>query len=81
MELEIRAPEASNQASEDITEATVMCWKKKDGDIVDKGDVLCEVEFGKAVVEVQATESGTLKIAVEEGDMVPAGEIIGYIQN
>ena len=39
------------------------------------------MEFGKAVVEVEAIASGTLKIAVEEGEMVPAGEIIGTIQN
>jgi len=79
MRMEIRAPRADAGAGDGVVEATVLSWKKKDGQAVTRGEVLCEVEFGKAVIAVPAGASGTLRIAIGEGVMVSAGETIGWI--
>jgi pyruvate dehydrogenase E2 component (dihydrolipoamide acetyltransferase) len=47
-------------------------WKKKKGDSISKGDVLCDVETDKALVEVESPASGTvLELFFQEGDDVP----------
>jgi pyruvate dehydrogenase E2 component (dihydrolipoamide acetyltransferase) len=51
-----------------MTEGTLAKWLKKEGDTVDAGDVLCEIETDKATMEVEAVDEGTLgKILVPEG--------------
>ena len=54
----------------DEDEAEIKAWKKADGDAVQAGDLIAEVETGKAVVEVTAPSAGTLKILVEAGALV-----------
>ena len=55
-------------------------WMKKEGDSVEEGDILFNVETDKSVMEVEAKASGTLlKIVHGPGDEVPIQEIIGYI--
>ncbi len=50
----------------------VLDWKKKEGDQVQQGEILVEVETDKAVFEVESTASGTLlKIIHREGEDVP----------
>lgn len=47
-------------------------WKKKEGDTVAVGDIICEAETDKSTIEVEATADGTvLKILYKEGDDVP----------
>jgi len=47
-------------------------WKKKKGDKVSKGEIICEVETDKAVFEIEVLEDGILlDIFFEEGDDVP----------
>ncbi len=51
-----------------MTEGTLASWHKKEGDKVDIGDVLAEIETDKATMEVEAVDEGTVgKILVEEG--------------
>ena len=51
-----------------MTEGTLAKWLKAEGDTVDAGDVLCEIETDKATMEVEAVDEGTLgKILVAEG--------------
>jgi len=51
-----------------MTEGNVGKWHKKEGDAVESGDVLCEIETDKATMEVEAVEEGILgKILVAEG--------------
>jgi len=51
-----------------MTEGTLAKWLKAEGDTVDSGDVLCEIETDKATMEVEAVDEGTLgKILVAEG--------------
>lgn len=75
MNVEIRAPEANDE----VADATILSWMKQNGDHVNAGDVLCEIEFGKTTVEVEAETGGVLGIVVKEGTMIPAGELIGTI--
>src|ERR1043166_7862282 len=43
-------------------------WLKKEGDAIKSGDVIAEIETGKATMEVEAVDEGTLgKILVPEG--------------
>ena len=51
-----------------MTEGKLSGWLKKEGDSVESGDVLCEIETDKATMEVEAVEEGTLgKILVAAG--------------
>ena len=43
-----------------VESCIIVGWKKKPGDSVKVGDVLCEVETDKATFEVEATADGTL---------------------
>lgn len=59
---------------------TISQWLVKEGDKVEKGDVLLEVETDKANLEAEAFHSGTvLKIFVQEGETVPVLSVIGVI--
>ena len=58
---------------------TIVKWLKSEGDRVEKGEPLFEVDTDKATQEVEAEASGVLlKIAVESGE-VPVGETIAVI--
>lgn len=51
-----------------MTEGKIAKWLKAEGDSVESGDVLCEIETDKATMEVEAVDEGTLgKILVPEG--------------
>lgn len=51
-----------------MTEGKISKWVKSEGDTVESGDVLCEIETDKATMEVEAVDEGTLgKILVAEG--------------
>ncbi len=51
-----------------MTEGKIAKWLKSEGDTVESGDVLCEIETDKATMEVEAVDEGILgKILVAEG--------------
>ncbi len=51
-----------------MTEGNLAKWLKSEGDAVEAGDVLCEIETDKATMEVEAVDEGVLgKILVSEG--------------
>lgn len=61
-------------------ESTVVKWLKKEGEKVDKGELILTVETGKAVLDVESPLTGTItKIVVEEGTEVPIGTVIAHI--
>src|SRR5574339_1061747 len=64
----------------DMAEGTLIRWVKVEGDKVNKGDVLAEIETDKATVEVESAFSGVMaKELVREGDIVPVGTAIAII--
>jgi pyruvate dehydrogenase E2 component (dihydrolipoamide acetyltransferase) len=68
------------QMGADMTEGTLLKWLKQVGDIVQRGDILAEIETDKATVELEAYEAGTLiKQLANEGDVVPVGDVIALL--
>jgi pyruvate dehydrogenase E2 component (dihydrolipoamide acetyltransferase) len=66
--------------SEQMETGKIIKWLKKEGDRVQSGDILAEVETDKADVEMEAFGSGVLrKILVSAGDKAPVGALIGVI--
>lgn len=59
---------------------TLGSWLKHEGDQVQVGDVLAEIETDKATVELEAEDAGVLtRLIAGEGDEVPVGEPIAVI--
>jgi pyruvate dehydrogenase E2 component (dihydrolipoamide acetyltransferase) len=66
--------------SEAMETGKVIKWLKKEGDRVNGGDILAEVETDKADVEMEAFGAGVLrKVLVKEGDRAPVGALIAII--
>lgn len=58
-----------------------LSWLKKVGDPVKKGELICEAEVEKKIIEFIAPESGVLdEILIEENGKFKAGDILGYIR-
>ena len=63
-----------------MEEGQVVRWLKGEGDAVNDGDVLAEIETDKATMELVARGSGVLrKRLLAEGDTAPVGAVIGVI--
>ena len=76
MSVEIRVP----TLGESIVDATIATWLKHEGDPVQPGDVLVELETDKVNVEVNAEQSGVLQqVLKKEGDNVAVGDVLGII--
>lgn len=65
---------------ESISEVTVGQWFKKDGDLVQLDEVLCELESDKATFEFPAEASGILRIKANVGDTVEIGGLVCVIE-
>lgn len=60
---------------------TIIKWRKKEGERIEKGEILLEIMTDKVALEVESYYSGNLiKILKREDEEVPVGEIIGYIK-
>ena len=63
-----------------MEEGRLVSWLKKEGDQVNEGDVLAEIETDKATMELVARGSGVLrKHMIAEGGSAPVGTVIGVI--
>ena len=64
-----------------MTEGTLARWLKNEGDMVEAGDVIAEIETDKATMEVEAVDEGKLaKILISEGtENVPVNEMIAVL--
>ena len=66
--------------SDTMTEGAISQWLKAEGDAVERGDVLAEIETDKAVMDLEAYEGGVLeKILVQPGENVAIGAPIAVI--
>jgi pyruvate dehydrogenase E2 component (dihydrolipoamide acetyltransferase) len=60
------------QAGQTMEEGTILSWRKNEGEQVNKGEILFEIETDKANVEVEAPGSGILRrILCPQGTTVP----------
>lgn len=66
--------------SDTMEEGTVAQWLKKEGDKVEEGDILAEIETDKATMEFESFYAGTLlKIGVQEGESAPVDSLLAII--
>jgi 2-oxoglutarate dehydrogenase E2 component (dihydrolipoamide succinyltransferase) len=76
MSIEIRVP----SLGESIVDATIATWLKHEGDPVQQGEALVELETDKVNVEVNAEQNGVLQQVIKkEGDNVSVGDVLGII--
>jgi 2-oxoglutarate dehydrogenase E2 component (dihydrolipoamide succinyltransferase) len=64
---------------ESISEVTLLKWTKKDGEYVDRDEVIAELESEKATFEVNAEKAGVLKTSAKEGDTLKIGDLLASI--
>ncbi len=77
MAIEIVVP----QIGEAVAELTLTNWLKAEGDAVQKGDVLFEIDSDKAIVEVEAYVDGTLlAIHAPAGSAVMPQQVVALLQ-
>jgi pyruvate dehydrogenase E2 component (dihydrolipoamide acetyltransferase) len=63
-----------------MDKGTVARWRRKVGDVIKSGDVLCEVETDKATMDYESSVEGTLlAIVVPEGGQAAVGETIAIV--
>ncbi|WP_109506735.1 dihydrolipoamide acetyltransferase family protein [Nocardioides speluncae] len=59
---------------EGLTEAEIVAWKVKVGDVVAINDIIVEIETAKSLVELPSPFAGTVQaLMVPEGETVPVG--------
>jgi 2-oxoglutarate dehydrogenase E2 component (dihydrolipoamide succinyltransferase) len=64
---------------ESISEVTLLKWTKKEGDWVERDEVIAELESEKATFEVNAEKAGILKPLAKEGDTIAIGAVLAQI--
>lgn len=68
------------QLSDTMSSGKILTWKKNEGDQVNRGDILAEVETDKANLEIESFFNGTLlKICVPANSTAKVGEVIAVI--
>ena len=70
VELKVPSP------GESITEVVIARWVKNTGDIVEKDEVLAEIDSDKATLTLNAEESGKIEVLAAEGDTVKVGQVV-----
>lgn len=65
----------------DMTEGTLVQWKKRAGDRITKGDIIAEVDTEKAAIDVEAHATGVIERLISRpGDKVPVGTVMAIIR-
>jgi len=65
---------------ESISEVTLLKWNKKDGEYVERDEVIAELESEKATFEVNAEKAGIIKLGnIQEGDTIKIGDLLASI--
>jgi 2-oxoglutarate dehydrogenase E2 component (dihydrolipoamide succinyltransferase) len=73
--IEIKVP----AIGESISEVTLLKWTRKDGDYVERDEVIAEFESEKATFEVNAEQAGVLTTLGKEGDTLLIGDVLAKI--
>ena len=63
----------------DMSHGRVLAWRVKEGQTVEKGEPLFDIETDKAAMEVESPASGTVRDLVEENVDVAIGETVAFI--
>jgi len=76
MKTDIQVPEIG----ESISGGILAAWLKSDGDLVDAGEEIFELETDKATLAVPSPAAGALKTDAAEGEEVAVGQVVGSIE-
>lgn len=65
----------------DMTEGTLIQWKKKVGDRVTRGEIIAEVDTDKAAIEIESFHTGVIeRLLTKPGDRVAVGSVMAVIR-
>ncbi len=68
------------QAGQSMEEGTILSWKVKEGDRIEVGQIIMEIETDKATMEVEAVDAGRVaKIVAQAGTVVPVKVPVAYL--
>lgn len=70
IELKVPSP------GESVTEVTIARWLRQSGDVVQKDEVLAEIDSDKATLTLNAEEAGKIEVLVQEGQTVKVGDVV-----
>lgn len=70
VELKVPSP------GESITEVVIARWIKNTGDVVEKDEVLAEIDSDKATLTLNAEEAGKIEVLAAEGETVKVGQVV-----
>jgi 2-oxoglutarate dehydrogenase E2 component (dihydrolipoamide succinyltransferase) len=77
MAIEVRVP----RLPESVSDATLVTWHKKTGELVQRDETLVDLETDKVVLEVPAPQTGRLdKVLKQDGETVKSDEVIAVIE-
>src|SRR3954468_5726812 len=75
MAIDIKVP----TVGESISEVTLLKWTRKDGEYVERDEVIAELESEKATFEINAEQAGIIKQVAKEGDTLAIGDLVATI--
>ena len=65
----------------DMEAGTLVAWRKRPGDRVERGEIVADVETDKGAIEVEIFTSGVLEsILVQPGAKVPVGTVLATVR-
>jgi pyruvate/2-oxoglutarate dehydrogenase complex dihydrolipoamide acyltransferase (E2) component len=73
--MELRVPASGDS----VSEVELVEWLAADGQAVQEGEPLYSIESGKAVMEIAAPVSGTLRIVAAKGEILAVGQLVAHI--
>jgi 2-oxoglutarate dehydrogenase E2 component (dihydrolipoamide succinyltransferase) len=77
MNIEVRVP----QLPESIADATLIAWRKRPGDSVQRDENLVDLETDKVVLEVPAPAAGVIReVKVQDGATVTSGQVLAVLE-
>jgi 2-oxoglutarate dehydrogenase E2 component (dihydrolipoamide succinyltransferase) len=77
MSIEVRVP----QLPESVADATLIAWRKKPGDSVQRDENLVDLETDKVVLEVPAPAAGVItEVRVSDGATVTSGQVLAVLE-
>ncbi len=65
---------------ESVTNGVVASWRKKDGEFVQRDEVVMDFETDKITMEITAPAAGVLHPSAKEGDQVSIGAVVGTVE-
>jgi len=68
------------QAGNTMEEGILLSWKVTEGDRIEVGQIICEIETDKATIEYESPDAGRLaRIVAHEGETVPVKQPIAFL--